>query len=611
MDTMFTGIEHTEQSSCPPWQLLLRHAVQAERLTRQERDFVVDHIGQCHRCSDIYGALSDAEVDLWRKAAGAAGAPMREAHFTHSPKEALADLWRRVDENKARPYRQRRGPLALRVGTIAAAACILIAIGIGWAMMHKGGSEQGVAANTAGLPAAFAELVTPEGRKPLAMNQPVVTNDQPQEVLLGGMHRVVMNRDTEAVFSAHPASEVLGGAPGEVVHDSKITYEIQLAQGELYVEVVPGNPFILKTSNARLDITGTKFNVLTDGDKTELALLKGSVRFSALDQSEQAVSVTAGHASTITGRRTPSAPSPVDALATTAWARDLALTNAIASMRAGTDIHLLYSIRDYWPRSKTPDLNSLNYEQWRDEHREWCAREFPWIFKIQAALKDRHGIEADYVELLMVSGDIWQFHYPRSLGQPIPVFDPTAIDRIARHYKIDGDGLLKTLQSSSLKSPITSVDSSTTGPSKGCPAEIYLSALKDWQSTITSAADNSDGLPADLLLFSLHAGTYLANTRTAAYLWIKENPDNAEVLLAQPDYRASCLPQGLSARIMTGKPLSRYLSDQATSAHKVARAIGQMPMALNTNNCGRQADPLTMELFGHLSDLTKEEFQCK
>ena len=44
---MFDKPEQLDPTACPPWQLLLGHAVQAERLTRQERDWVVEHIGQC------------------------------------------------------------------------------------------------------------------------------------------------------------------------------------------------------------------------------------------------------------------------------------------------------------------------------------------------------------------------------------------------------------------------------------------------------------------------------------------------------------------------------------------------------------------------------------
>jgi len=101
-------------------------------------------------------------------------------------------------------------------------------------------------------PVGFAELVTGQDRKPLAMNQPFATAGEPQEILLGGMHRVVMNRHTKATFSASAAGGDGGaaggnGAPttpqrrqnGRDAHAGKVPYEIQLAQGELYVEVVP------------------------------------------------------------------------------------------------------------------------------------------------------------------------------------------------------------------------------------------------------------------------------------------------------------------------------------------------------------------------------------
>ncbi|MCY2927502.1 MAG: FecR family protein [Planctomycetota bacterium] len=174
----------------------------------------------------------------------------------------------------------------------------------------------------------------------------MTTDERPQELLLGGLHRVVMNARTSVTVSAAPAK-----APG-----SKTAFEIRLAHGELYVEVVPGHPFTVRTGNARLDITGTRFDVRADGNKTELTLLKGSVRFSQPGTAGQFVDVSAGQASTVVGRSTPSAPQPANALAATAWARALALTNAIARAQPDADLALLDPILNSWPQSRPLDL---------------------------------------------------------------------------------------------------------------------------------------------------------------------------------------------------------------------------------------------------------------
>ena len=52
----------------------------------------------------------------------------------------------------------------------------------------------------------------------------------------------------------------------------------------------------------------------------------------------------------------------------------------IAGVQPDADVRLLNSIRDYWPQSRPLDLDSIDYGNWRDDHRDWFAGEFPWIF---------------------------------------------------------------------------------------------------------------------------------------------------------------------------------------------------------------------------------------
>jgi len=450
-----------------------------------------------------------------------------------------------------------------RIGSLAAAACILFAIGVGWVMMHKGDSGQsqpGIAAN-ADSPAVFAELVTPEGRKPLALNQLVTSSDQPQEILLGGMHRVVMNRHTRATFSVEPRRT-------EGPHAGKIPYEIQLAQGELYVEVVPGNPFTVKTSNARLDITGTKFDVVADGDKTELTLLKGSVRFSALDHPQEAVSVTAGHASTITERRTPSAPSPVDALATTTWARNAALNNAIALADGQADVELvsLSMMReDFWRQADLPDVDTLDYETWRDAYKQ-CQS----ILASLTTATTNQAINADWIEVLMISGDIWQFHYDPKLqaDQPLTKIEPAAITRLDRYYSLDEEKILEAL---GLPESILTTTPSVQGVT---PGQRYALALRRWHDAVMAVAPHRPEIKDDPKLFSLYASQYLAETRTAAYLWAKKNPEKARQLLADSAY-VTLLPIPPAFAINGAPDVKEWfkqLRDEANAARSLALA---------------------------------------
>ncbi|MCY2924118.1 MAG: FecR domain-containing protein [Planctomycetota bacterium] len=499
-----------------------------------------------------------------------------------SVEEGWEDLQRRSPSlaqacQRMERKRQRR-QLTWRVGAVAAAACVLAAVGVGWRMLSSHSSNApaaGVADRAvAPSPAPLIELVTPRGLAPLALNRPVTADERPQELLLAGLHRVVMNTQTSVTVSAAPAK-----APG-----GKAAFEIQLARGELYVEVVPGHPFTVKTGNARLDITGTRFDVRADGDKTELTLLKGSIRFSQPARAGQFVDVPAGQASALVGRSAPSAPQPADALAATAWARDLALTNAIARAQPDADLALLDPVRDSWPQSRPLDLNSIDYAKWRDERRDWFAREFPWIFKIQKALKDRHGLDVDYIELLMVSGDIWQFHYPRRWNQPIPVLNPSSLKQIAAHYAVDPADLLEA------------VGPSAASQANNLPlaeaAKQYRSALQRWQSEIAGLDGPAGGQPtdnqrSDVLMFTFRAGTYLANTRTAAWAWAHSHPKQASALLATWKQPGAALLNSETPN--TPQQWLGSLSDAASAASRISQVAPELLKIPRASGCGAAA----------------------
>ena len=80
---------------------------------------------------------------------------------------SLAEACRR-DERKRKLRR-----MVWRIGNLAVAACILIAVGVGFLMLRSGSDQPGsdVAANQDKLRAVYAELVTAKGRKSLALDR--------------------------------------------------------------------------------------------------------------------------------------------------------------------------------------------------------------------------------------------------------------------------------------------------------------------------------------------------------------------------------------------------------------------------------------------------------
>src|SRR5690606_24698375 len=130
------------------------------------------------------------------------------------------------------------------------------------------------------------------------------------ELRLGDRHRVTLNRGTEAVISASRESDI----------DADPVWRVDLRRGELFAEVESPARFSVTTPNALSEITGTAFNVRTDGRETELTLLEGSIRFSAPGSAgSKPVKVTAGFASRVVGSAAPTTPRRVDAVAATAW----------------------------------------------------------------------------------------------------------------------------------------------------------------------------------------------------------------------------------------------------------------------------------------------------
>ncbi len=445
-----TSFDGNNQISCHEVQLLMSAYMEDDPgLTQEQREAFEAHLMVCSACQQEYeedkqlialvktywGPISEGTRKLLEKGGypeQEEAPPRRTRPMT--VKESWEDLKRRspslAEACRRQEQKNRRCRLFRGIGTAAAAASILIAVGIGWIVLQNHGdgqlADQDIVATQTKhrIPAnAFAELVMSSGRQKLALGQLVKVEDRPREILLGGKHRVVMNTNTVATFDA------VIGQPDDQVAENEVAYGIQLAMGELYVEVVPGHPFTVRTDNSLLKITGTKFGVLAEPGRTELTLVKGSVRFSQAGTPEQWVDVTAGYASSIVDQAGPSDPHKVDALAAVAWARDFAMKNALARMELDDDV--LDSIPGSWLKPSPPDLDSLDYYAWVERNRDWFAREFPWTFRVQKYLSEQHGIEADYVELLMISGDIWQFSYPRPLGQPISVFD-RATDRANR-----------------------------------------------------------------------------------------------------------------------------------------------------------------------------------
>lgn len=267
---------------------------------------------------------------------------------------------------------------------------------------------------------------------------------------------------------------------------------VNLKQGELYIEVNHnGKPFDVVTSNARAVITGTRFDIRSEGERTELVLVDGEVKFSG---GGGMVLVREGRMSAVSGRSGPSAPRAVDSRACVAWAYEALQRKALAYVNARPEWALLHALPDSLPASVPMDPASLEYEAWRDAHRAWFQCHFPWIFQAESSLNANAGFEGDYLDLLMVSGDILQFRRPAEGERIIAVFDPESIRRLGEFYGVPEARIRAT------------------------PDEFGLH-----HRTVAAADFQQDWMK------SLIEADYLSNTRTALFLWMREKCDEPKM----------------------------------------------------------------------------------
>jgi hypothetical protein len=530
-------------------------------------DAVRAHLDSCPSCAAaclripiVIRALATASI------IGAEPTPLTCAE------DGWHDLLRRepgLADAVADQERKRWSRRLFRSGARAAAmaACILLLVSVTrsvlWKLSPRLPASSPVATTTP-LPHAekrfYAEILTPTGRREIALGQTVAAGSQRQEILLGGMHRVIMSPGTSAAFA-----QAQNGA-----------YEIALPSGRIYVEVVPGNPFIVHTSNALLTITGTKFDVTAQPLRTDLVLVKGSIRFSR-DDGAPAVTVSAGHGSSVSSGSGPTTPLPVDARAITAWARDAVSGSGPATTQGNDDI--TDSLHTSWRQTRPADVESLDYARWRDEHREWFAWQFPSAFAAQTALAT-HGIHADYIDLLMISGQLWQFHYATDRSAVSETtFDAERSAKIAAWYGVDA----KWLGGPSRAANSTTISDGTNIRTRADDAGDF----RRWQADMAEALSHPDHVDPGLLASTLEASIRLSNTRTAAFLWVTSHPEEARRLLDSADLRRQ-LSQSLPTDAPTYAVLCERFHEQVVASEEARHTAQNLLTGDDLPECGTQ-----------------------
>jgi hypothetical protein len=566
--------------TCEEAELLMLSVPSDAVLSADESAALESHLATCPKCAaeferfrSLVGKLQLGWESLPSPAATDAptpdlsAAPVEQARL-HSAEDGWRDLIRRQPDLAEAVARREQERWSRRLFSPAAriaamAACILLIFAATWTVLSKQFRSTHTSRTLATTspthnsePRFLAQAVTPNGLRDLPSGQPIVAGANRQEILLGGIHRVVMRPGTSATFGMAQTG----------------AYDVVLSSGRIYVEVVPGNPFTVHTDNALLTITGTKFDVTADSLRTDLVLLKGSIRFSGKNHAS-ITNVSAGFASTVRSGSAPSQPVPVDAATITAWARGLAGNTGPATTRGHDDVS--DSLHTSWRQSKAIDVESLDYAKWRDEHREWFATAFPSTFVAQTTLATR-GIHADYVDLLMISGQLWQFHYRIDpSARTATMLDGEQIKKIATWYQVDPASLRQ------------SGDNGEVGTTSTDGADDF----RRWQVDMAAAVNHPSDVPSGLLAITLEASIHLANTRTAAYLWVKSHPQDAQRLLDFSSDQSQLSGLMLSSN-RTYSQLRERLLEQFLAAQEVKSTAQDLLTAEAGADCQCQSQSL-------------------
>ena len=221
------------------------------------------------------------------------------------------------------------------------------------------------------------------------------------------------------------------------------------------------------------------------------------------------------------------------------------------------------------------DPAKVDYAAWCQEHEKRFAATFPWIFQAQAALQAK-GIQADYLELLMVSGDIWQFQFDPNgpIDQPLAGYNSAATERLAKHYDVPAESLRGSIVAAVVEAR-----------SKGHADVSAAASLERWKLAVASAASSSSAARTDFLLSNLRAATYLHDVRTAACVWAARNPQSLQgVLVASGHLPASESPVSASVWVQS-------LARQSTAAQQMIQVMLGSLAASPSKDCGEAGEP--------------------
>jgi len=431
------------------------------------------HLQDCPECTEMYEGFQ-ATIGFVLE---------NKAEFSQAFKKA-----REMEQENAVPVKSvefvektSNRSIGLLVKISAIAACLIIGFGLFFAASQfKSPSNRSVpVASSQQQNPVKIELVGNGTTEIIPAGQIITASDELKTLRINGNRQMVLNIGTE--LSIEPYN--LGCL-------------VKLDQGEIYTEVEhDGKPFVVSTSHGRAVITGTTLNIKADGNTMDLAVIEGSVRF---ESEKGSVDVIGGYQSSIAAGLNPTMPVACDVMQIAKWAKRQEIKFVPLVISSNTDISELAELS--LVHVPYCDLEDIDFDVWIDQRREWFEREFPWTKRLQALLT-KDGIEVDTIDLLIESGDLWRLAWPEYSHQRILADDREIIQAIANQYDIEVDLLTSTSMVQGKRNS-------------------NLEAFERW-------LDEFDNKESSLALNTIHAATFLINTRSLA--WHAVNADYIEV----------------------------------------------------------------------------------
>ena len=452
-------------------------------ISEEEQKALEEHLARCSDCAQEY-AQTVTLMDLLRQ------------HPDVLPVTEASPLAARMGRANG-----------LRFAGTAAGIAVVLAAGL---MFLQAGEDAHVNRSVAALPApgpdCTIEQVAKDGaRLPILYSSLQTSDKEIERFVLNGKHHLVLNRGTSLSVNSQTTNDRNG-------------LLITLQRGEVHCVVAhDGNLFAVHTPHGKAVITGTVFNVKVKSTSSELVVKEGSVSFGS---DRRMVDVRANRRSTLQRHAGPSRPLPCDAKALTAWA-DESSPSLDTELVLRKEQNLLTNLDTLLPYPESPiDLEAMDYESWVAQKRPWFRKQFPWIFTLQGVLAEG-GVDADYPELLVESGDIWQIAYPPRPEGTVPVLRSRSLFSMPKAV---------TLHSGQRQQVVASVPWHSRSPN-----EIHsgITALKQWLSECQALplVCTEEGVSEALGDTSRTMGEYLENT--GVLLWFRLQEDAFQIHPAQ------------------------------------------------------------------------------